>query len=275
MSFACSQVQNTTSDQSKKNANAIEALLVGTFHYNNPGADVAKTKSFNILSDTAQYELNQMSKSITAYKPSKIFVEWPYNEQKELDSLYDLYKRGRYFTNDSLSEFYLKNEIFQLAFRVAKENNLETVYGIDYKTSFPFGEVMSAIEKNNQTALKKKIQNGITQFTVDFDNKIADGVSLTDLTYYLNSPKLRELSNDFHNNLMLEAGELDDLSGPFLTSEWYKRNVYMWSFIEKQTITVDERIMVLVGASHAAMFEVFINGNRAWKVKELQDIMRQ
>ncbi len=275
MSFACSQVQNTTSDQSKKNANAIEALLVGTFHYNNPGADVAKTKSFNILSDTAQYELNQMSKSITAYKPSKIFVEWPYNEQKELDSLYDLYKRGRYFTNDSLSEFYLKNEIFQLAFKVAKENNLETVYGIDYKTSFPFGEVMSAIEKNNQTALKKKIQNGITQFTVDFDNKIADGVSLTDLTYYLNSPKLRELSNDFHNNLMLEAGELDDLSGPFLTSEWYKRNVYMWSFIEKQTITVDERIMVLVGASHAAMFEVFINGNRAWKVKELQDIMRQ
>ncbi|MCH9660893.1 MAG: hypothetical protein K0U54_08270 [Bacteroidetes bacterium] len=275
LSFACSQVQNTTSDQSKKNANAIEALLVGTFHYNNPGADVAKTKSFNILSDTAQYELNQMSKSITAYKPSKIFVEWPYNEQKELDSLYDLYKRGRYFTNDSLSEFYLKNEIFQLAFKVAKENNLETVYGIDYKTSFPFGEVMSAIEKNNQTALKKKIQNGITQFTVDFDNKIADGVSLTDLTYYLNSPKLRELSNDFHNNLMLEAGELDDLSGPFLTSEWYKRNVYMWSFIEKQTITVDERIMVLVGASHAAMFEVFINGNRAWKVKELQDIMRQ
>lgn len=272
--FACNQVQNTAPDQSVKNANAKEALLIGTFHYNNPGADVAKTKSFNIMSDTAQHELQQMSKRIAAYKPSKIFVEWPYDQQKELDSLYGLYKEGRYFTNDSLSDFYLKNEIFQLAFRAAKESNLDRVHGIDYKTSFPFGEVMQAIEKNNQTELKQKIEEGIAQFTVDFDNKIAEGVSLTDLTYYLNRPKLRELSNHFHNNLMLEAGGIDDFSGPLLTSEWYKRNLYMWSFVAKQTSASDERIMVLVGASHAAMFEVFIDGNKSWKVTELEEIMK-
>ena len=36
-----------------------EALLIGTFHYNNPGADVAKTKSFDILSEDSQLELKK------------------------------------------------------------------------------------------------------------------------------------------------------------------------------------------------------------------------
>lgn len=272
--FACNQVENTVTSSTDQNVNTKEALLVGTFHYNNPGADVAKTKSFDVLSEAAQGELVTMSQQIAKYGPTKIFVEWPHNEQKELDSLFGLYKEGRYFTNDSLSDFYLKNEIFQLAFRIAKEVGLETVYGIDYKTSFPFGEVMEAIEKNNQTALKQKIEDGITQITSEFDNKIASGVSLTDLTYYLNRREMRDLSNHFHNNLMLEAGGLDDFSGPLLTSEWYKRNLYMWSFVEKQTDASDERIMVLVGSSHAAMFETFITGNKAWKVRELEEIMK-
>jgi len=250
-----------------------EVLLIGTFHYNNPGADVAKTKSFDILNPKSQLELQKISSKIKTYNPTKIFVEWPYNEQKELDSLYQLYTNGNYFNNDSLSDFYLKNEIFQLAFKVAKENNLKTPYAIDYSTSFPFEDVMNDIEKANQSELKAKIQDGISKITVEFDNKIDDGISLTKLTYYLNSPEIRSFSNYFHNNLMLLAGGTKDFSGPLLTSEWFKRNLYMWSLIQKHTTESDERIMVLVGSSHAAMFELFIKENKQWKVKELQEIM--
>jgi len=49
----------------------------------------------------------------------------------------------------------------------------------------------------------------------------------------------------------------------------------MWSLIKKNTLESDERIMVLVGASHAAMFELFIKENKQWKVKELQEIMKK
>ncbi|MEM6735983.1 MAG: DUF5694 domain-containing protein [Bacteroidota bacterium] len=252
-----------------------EVLLIGTFHYNNPGADVAKTKSFDILSQDSQNELEQISLRIKEYNPTKIFVEWPYDEQNELDSLYHLYKENKYFTKDSLSEFYLKNEIFQLAFRTAKANHAEKVYGIDYATSFPFEEVMKDIEEANQTELLSNIQDGIAKFTVDFDNKIEAGTSLTELTNYLNSPEMRKFSNHFHNDLMLLAGGKDDFSGPLLTSEWFKRNLYMWSLTQKNTMDTDERIMILVGASHAAMFELFIKENDDWKVKEFQEIMKE
>lgn len=273
--FGCKNEQDKTQTKPIENLSSKEVLLVGTFHYNNPGADLAKTKSFDILNEKSQLELKEISEAIKTYNPTKIFVEWPYNEQKELDSLYQLYTSGQYFENDSISDFYLKNEIFQLAFRAAKENNLKTVYGIDYSTSFPFGEVMNAIEKNNQSELKAKIEGGISKFTAGFDDKIDSGASLKELTYYLNSAEMRSFSNHFHNNLMLLAGETNDFSGPLLTAEWFKRNLYMWSLIQKNTSQSDDRIMVLVGASHAAMFELFIKENEDWEVKELQEILKK
>ena len=74
---------------------------------------------------------------------------------------------------------------------------------------------------------------------------------------------------------MLLAGAPDDFTGPELTSEWFKRNLYMWSLIQKNTLNSDERIMVLVGGSHAAMLELFIAHNDHWKVTELKDILEQ
>lgn len=273
--LSCVNAQEKSKTNLNENSNIKEALLVGTFHYNNPGADVAKTKTFDILNEDSQLELKKISKKITNYNPTKIFVEWPYDEQRKLDSLYHIYTKGNYFDNDSLSNFYLKNEIFQLAFRIAKENNLKKLYAIDYSTSFPFEDVMKEIAKNNQSELKSMIENGISKFTVDFDNKIESGVSLIELTYYVNSQEMRKLSNYFHNNLMLLAGSTEDFSGPLLTSEWYKRNLYMWSLIQKNVTESDDRIMILAGSSHIAMFELFIKQNDKWKVKELQQVMEK
>ena len=188
---------------------------------------------------------------------------------------YQLYLNDSYFSKDNLSDFYLKNEIFQLAFRVAKKNKHNKVYAMDYReTNFPFNDVMNDVAKNNQTALQSEIQKGINKFTTEFDNKIDTGVSLTELTLYLNSPKLREFSNSFHNNIMLLAGDINEFSGPLLTAEWFKRNLYMWSIIQKQVSNSDERIMILAGASHIAMFELFIKENENWQVKELKEIIQ-
>ncbi|PQJ80548.1 DUF5694 domain-containing protein [Polaribacter porphyrae] len=270
--LACNQEQKKT--KKIETSKAREVLLIGTFHYNNPGKDVTKTKSFDILKEKYQLELQQISSNIKKYNPTKIFVEWPYDEQNELDSLFKQYTNGEYFNNDSLSDFYMKNEIFQLAFKVAKDNSLQKVYGIDYSTEFPFEEVMSDIENSKQSKLQAQIQE-IFNWAKKIDNKIEAGISLTELTYYINSKEFRSYSNNWHNNLMLLAGKPNDFSGPYLTSEWYKRNLYMWSLIQKNSIDSDEKIMVLLGGSHAAMIELFIKGNSGWKVKELEQIMEK
>lgn len=249
-----------------------EVLLIGTFHYNNPGADVAKTKSFDILNETSQNELDFMAARIAEFRPTKIFVEWDYDEQAQLDSLYNLYKQDTYF-KDSLSDFYRKNEIFQLAFRTARIGEVEEIVGIDYSTEFPFDSLMVVLAQNKQQEIQSEIEKMIEVFTSSFDDRIEKGESLLNLTYYLNSDELREMSNRFHTEIPLQVGPKDNFIGPYLTSEWYRRNLYMWSLVQKGVDDADTRILILAGASHAALFKEFIDDHSQWSVVELKSVI--
>ncbi len=244
-----------------------EVLLLGTFHFNNPGADVAKVKNFDILSASSQKSLDSLAKRIAQYNPAKIFVEWPYEEQLELDSLYLLYREGQYFEQDSLSNFYQKNEIFQLAFRAARLLDHPKVYAVDYtETSFPFDSLMQVIAERKQDTLRDKFEKGIESFVSEFDNQIASGASLETLLSYLNTEKMKRLSIDFHTRLPLLAGSKENFIGPYLSAEWYRRNLYIWSMIQKETTLKDRRVVVLFGASHTALIEEFTKENKEWKM---------
>ncbi|MFD2099323.1 DUF5694 domain-containing protein [Flagellimonas iocasae] len=265
----------TNQPESQESQNTKQVLLIGTFHYNNPGADVAQTKSFDILSESAQAELEEISEKIKEYKPDQVLVEWPYNEQQELDSLYQLYLADNYFTNDNLSSYYQKSETFQLAFRVAKKAGLPSVKAVDYRnTDFPFDSLMTVTAQQNQTTLQKKFTEGIERFTQEFDEKIESGASLLDMTYYLNTEELRQFSNEFHTQVPLLVGDRDNFVGAYLASEWYRRNLYMWALAQKATQPNDKRIMLLLGSSHVAMIKNFIDKNPDWDTVELEKIMQ-
>ena len=71
-----------------------------------------------------------------------------------------------------------------------------------------------------------------------------------------------------------QAGKKDNFIGAYLASEWYKRNLYMYSLIQKSTSLKDDKIMILAGASHIGMFKDFIDKNPEWRTKELKEIMK-
>lgn len=266
----------TAQPETEQPESTKQALLIGTFHYHNPGADVAQTKSFDVLSSSAQRELEEISEKIKNYNPDQVLVEWPYDKQQQLDSLYQLYLEDNYFTNDSLSDFYLKNEIFQLAFRVAKKTGLKSVQAVDYRdTDFPFDSLMTVAASQKQTALQKQFTDGIERFTQEFDEKIESGASLLDMTYYLNSEELRNFSNELQTQTPLLVGDRDNFVGAYLASEWYRRNLYMWSLAQKATQPDDQRIMLLLGSSHIALIKDFIDKNPEWSSVELQEVMAQ
>lgn len=273
--IACKNNSEKPSPASEIEKETKKVLLIGTFHYNNPGADVAKTKDFDILNSKSQNQLEQIAAKISDFDPSKFFVEWPFDEQKELDSLYNLYLENKYFENDSLSDFYLKNEIFQLAFRASKKIDLGQPIAIDYRnTEFPFDSLMTVIGTAKQSNLQTEIVNGIQFFTTEFDNRISNGVSLLDLTYFLNSDDMRKKSNRIHTEVPLLAGEKENFIGPYLASEWHRRNLSMWSLVQKSLDANDEKIVLLLGASHIAMIKEYIDSNEDWEAVELKEIIK-
>ncbi len=247
------------------NKKQTEILLIGTFHFHNPGADVAQFKTFDVLRDETQKELEEIAQKIVAFNPTKIFVEWPYQDQNKLDSVYNLYKKGKLKIS--------KDETNQLAFRVGKLNNNPQIDAIDYNDAdFPFEKVMASIKKNNQTDIEAYISNVIQTFESDFNEKVTSNVSLKEILYEENSKQFREEANEFYEKI-LTVGDNTDFIGAYLTSEWNRRNLYMWSLIKKKTTQKDERVMVLLGASHIANIKNLIDANKDWKTVELIDIV--
>ena len=254
-----------------------EILLISTFHFDNPSLDVAKLKSFDVLSEKSQKELETITSKIKNYNPDKIFVEWAYNKQPKLDSLYNLYVSGEFNSyvqrKYPKTNFYKQNEIFQLAFRAAKKLNHAKIYGIDYRISFPMDSLMTAINKANQTDLKKEMEKTRQEYERK-TNADRNKLSLTQLILQENKDDSRKFNKGIYLTLFNRGGGVNDFAGAYLVSEWYKRNLYMYALVQKITESKDKKVVVLLGSGHVAMFKEFIESDSKFKVVELKEILK-
>ena len=100
-------------------------------------------------------------------------------------------------------------------------------------------------------------------------------LSLTDNILRCNQDEDRKTDIGWYINCMNIAGKTDNFIGPFLVSEWYKRNIYMLSIIQKLTETTDKKIMILAGASHIGMMKEFLLLDKNYKIVELKDVLNK
>lgn len=254
-----------------------EILLIGTFHFDNPGKDLAKTGKFDVLTAAAQQELENIATAIKKYHPTKLFVEWDYDDQPRLDSLYHLYLTDKY--SDYITQklpgnvYYRENEVFQLGFRLAKKSQIKSVYGIDVPMSLPFDSVLAAIDAAGQHALKQQIFDRTKEFErINAANRKDN--NLTQLLLIKNAPQSRQLDLGSYITLFNQAGSPTDFRGARLVSEWYKRNLLMYSLVQKLTEAADQRVVLLLGASHIALIKHFIDLDERFKVVELKEVVK-
>lgn len=230
---------NTVSAQSKKK----QILLLGTFHFENPGLDVAKVNTFNVMSDKSQKELEDITNKIKKFGPDKIFVEWNYEKQAKLDKFYNK-------NTDSLLQKDA-DEIVQLALRSAKKLGHKKLYAIDYNgTDFPYDSLVKGMKDAGQFDLIKKNEETMKHYEADFNTKITK-YSLAQLLLDVNKQDI-----NWYIETAIKGGKINNFVGAYLVSEWYRRNLYMYALIQKLTESKDDKIMVLLGAGHNREFEI-------------------
>lgn len=250
-----------TSAQTKKK----QILLIGTFHYANPGLDVAQLNNFNIMSEKSQKELEIMSEKIKKFGPDKIFVEWEFKKQAELDQFYNKNTDSLFKNN--------KSEITQLALRTAKKLNHKKLYGMNLYTRFPYDSLMMSMEKANQKDLIAKNKAITENFEKQHNEKIRKS-SLQEMMLYYNTKQAENENLQWYLEVANRAGNPDDFTGASLVSNWYKRNLYMYSIIQKLTESTDNKIMILVGAGHAALIREYITHDPTFELVELSTVLK-
>jgi len=248
-----------------------QVLLIGTFHFDNPGLDAAKLRSLDIKSPAVQSEINTIVAAIARYHPDQIFVEYSYQKQAKLDSLYADYLAGK-----PVSGMNDKSEVYQIAFKSAKALGLVRLNAIDYKMDLRGADsLMKVIQQNNQEVLMKAIQDRIHLIAGNINTQVTNGTSLTEMILSLNTRAYRDSDLGFYTGLFTKAGEPSNFIGPDVAGLWYKRNLYMFSLLQKAMVPKDQKIMVLLGASHIAVLQSFFKLDPAYKIVELKDILNK
>ncbi|HEU4495431.1 MAG TPA: DUF5694 domain-containing protein, partial [Flavobacterium sp.] len=165
------------------------------------------------------------------------------------------------------------DEMVQLAMRTAKKLNHLRLYGIDYHTNAPYDSLMTTMKSARQSDLLQKFEEGIKKLE-DKHNSMMASKSLTDMLLYYNSEEANALNTGMYIELVNRAGTATNFVGAYFVSEWYRRNLYMYSLIQKLTESKDTKIMVLLGSGHTAMIREFIKHDPQFEIVELKSLLR-
>jgi hypothetical protein len=126
----------------------VQVLILGTYHFRNPGLDLHNVKTDDVRTAAKQAELADVATRLARFNPNKIAVE-AVSERQDLTT-----KKFDAFTPETLTKD--ADERVQIAFRLARELGHKSVYGIDEQSDkidyFPYDKVQDYAKTHGQTA---------------------------------------------------------------------------------------------------------------------------
>jgi hypothetical protein len=93
-------------------------LILGTYHFDNPGRDSVNVRVDDVLAEKRQREIALVLDRLANFKPTKIAIEASY-KSTHWQNLYKDYLDGKYQLG--------RNEIEQIGFRLARRLGLQTL----------------------------------------------------------------------------------------------------------------------------------------------------
>lgn len=250
--------------QTQRPSPKTEVLLLGCFHFDNPGLDVAKFENANVLSVKRQQEIAQILEKLEQFRPDKIFVEVPAERQAQLDSSYSQYLAGQKTLGAS--------ETHQLGFRLARMLGHPKLYAVDFReTDFPFDSLMKSAMEANQVQLLGSVKQVIDSVEQEFNRRLKTQ-TITEMLLWQNDRRAMDEQVGWYFD-MLVAGKEGNHVGSYLTSEWWRRNMVIYENILKKMNGREEKILVIFGAGHTALLDAMMRYNRNLSLAEVARVL--
>ena len=266
--------ENTQPIKSKENTQQIEVLTLGSFHFNFPNLDIRKISKKNqidVLEPKYQAEIKTIVDKLEKFKPTIIAIEREPENQAKYDSLYNAYLDG----NHKLA----RNEEQQIGFRLAKRLGLKKLFctdawGIDYEY------IDKAVYKDDTIARNKFLDffyNNPDSIIRPFRNQKSifkkEGI-LPELKR-INSPEWYkyDLGNYLIGIFKYETEENIQFGPDYVTGWWFNRNLRIFRNIQRIEATSEDRILVIYGAGHMNLLNVFFETSPEYKLLKVNDFL--
>lgn len=244
-------------------APVTQVMILGLYHFANPGLDIANTTVDDVLAPQRQQEIVQLTDSLAQWQPTKIAVE---NMAKAPELTLDSYANTEsLLTTD-------RNESIQIGYRLARQLGHEAVYGYDEQAAdgepdyFPMGKVQAFAAESGDMALLTELFGEVQAMAAEEEARLAEQTIAQSLVTH-NSP---EELNAIHDRLyysLLSIGDGDNQPGAELNAFWYMRNAKMFAKID-MIAEPGDRILVLAGSGHATWLRHFVERMPGYELVE-------
>lgn len=238
-----------------------QVLVLGTYHFANPGLDVVQTEVADVLADGKQAEIREVTDALARFRPTRIAVEHLPAAAGRLDSLYRAYAAGTHEL--------ARDETEQVAFRLAGMLGHTGVFPIDHRGEFPFGAVMEYAQANDP-AFVEFVQREIGRLAAESSRQQREN-TVGDILRMANEPA--KLAADHAMYLRFaRIGAGDTRVGADLLAKWYDRNIRIFSNLQA-IASPGERVLVLIGSGHAPILRDLIAADPDMVLVEAVDFL--
>ncbi|MFZ4545402.1 MAG: DUF5694 domain-containing protein [Saprospiraceae bacterium] len=251
-----------------------KAMVLGVFHFDNPGLDSYKPKyAFDILEKKRQEELEIILNQISLYKPTKILVEWDRIQRDSItNERYQEYLNGTFSIDDK------RNEVYQLGFKLAKKMGHKRIFCSDASAEW-FGVELDWDNYDVEAYLKSKRQyEKSTRYDYQSFYERSDSLktvqTLTEHLAMLNSPKNRLKDHQAYLTEMILEGAGDNYIGADAVAKWYRRNLRIFANAYDFTdFDREERLLLIYGSGHVWQLRQLLMDSPDFEYVELNEYL--
>jgi len=244
--------------------NKIPVLNFGTFHMGET-TDATKTE-FDENDKKNQDEVKAIAEMLALFKPTVIIVETPPTYDKKLQTEYN-----EYLLNPAL-KFKNPSEIELLAFQLGRLSGTKRIYGIDHKMEYNYNIGNEMINSIDSTWHNKYYKDPLKYYPeVNKDEEklnTLDKLKLTNHNTYLNF--LIEVNAE----MLAHVGSEKGFEGADEATKFYQRNIRIYSNLNRIKLTENDRVFVLMGATHTAYLRDFISRSPKFEMVNTFDYLK-
>lgn len=237
----------------------IPVLNIGTFHmsYTND----AHSLEFDENNRENIRQVHQLAQKIAEFRPTVIIVELPPKYNAELLKAYEAYLKN------PETKFEDPSEVELLAYEVGRFSGTKRIFGIDYQESYNY-------QIGNSFPQSKDIEvhnNYVKQMERYANSSIEKKLSVGELFQLMNTQAYRDFMITINADMLTHVASEGKAEGADEAAKYYHRNLVMYSNLNQIELKKEDRVFILMGASHTAFFHDFLM--RSPKYEEINPML--
>ena len=246
-----------------------EVLLLGCFHFDNPGLDAYKPQfELDFSTEAVQQQVDEIVQLLVEFKPDRVAVERKSELAEQINQRYAAYRAG---------EFELPvNETYQIGFRVAAALGHERVYPIDApgRPYEPYIDENQFARENGLRDLNRRPYSLLFRALAQRLDEMKTQHSLRQHLRILNHPEMLRVSHGTYLQRRVSVAKDGVYPGADgFVSTWYNRNLRIFGNLQGIIQEDKERIVAIFGAGHVPILRHFVESAPNLTLVEVEDVL--